>query len=485
MREFFSDSHSSGDFFSLLDSSTKAHTYVFSGPGCLTESGGKVIMKTILDHWNDAYDNAVFYGTRQELTAMLDLFPTLQDRFPQENRLHLEPLTREEMLYAFFEKAAQAHLTFSPEATDKVCRLLTKAYEQGRLSHWTAIDIADLIGKQLVPTFCQNAIKSLQDGLNAEADATALVEVKASDIDRDIFLRTDSRDADAMQQLQDMVGLADVKQSIRSLASAMAFRQNRRMLGLPAADRAVYHTILTGNPGTGKTTVARLLGKIYHSLGLLSKGNVVCADRSTIIGRYIGETEENMKQLLREARGGVLFIDEAYTLYTEHDKRDFGRHAVESLLTLLSQKDPDMLVVFAGYKKEMDTLLTMNPGLAGRFPCRFHLPDYTAEELMQIAEKLLAADQYRLTAEARSALQQAIREAHASRSEHFANARWVGDLISGGIIPALADRLASSPHAFDKATFSRIEAADVRTAVGKFCTKAIFPTRHRAIGFCA
>lgn len=218
---------------------------------------------------------------------------------------------------------------------------------------------------------------------------------------------------------------------------------------------------------------------------MLSKGEVICVDRSRIVGRFIGDTEDNVKNLLREAQGNVLFIDEAYSLYSSEGTNDYGRRAVESLLTSLSEKNPDMLVIFAGYKEEMDRLMTMNPGLVGRFPYKFHFRDYTADELMQIAQSLLARDEYMLTDEAEALLLQTIRDTVAQKNKNFGNARWIEQYVSNGIIPALADRLASTAHPFTREVYQRIEATDIQRAYEKFNPKTIELKPRRQVGFSA
>ena len=243
-------------------------------------------------------------------------------------------------------------------------------------------------------------------------------------------------------------------------------------------------SIFTGNPGTGKTTVARKLGKIYRSLGLLSKGEVIAVDRTRLVGRYIGDTEDNMKHLFEEAKGNVLFIDEAYTLYDgAHDRKDFGARVIDSLLTTLTQPNPDMLVVFAGYPKEMQAMLDTNPGLAGRFPYRYQFDDYSAEQLKQIARHLLERDEYILSDEAAKAMQEAINQTLSMKSPNFGNARWIEQFVNNGIIPAMADRIFSTGCT----DFQRVEVADVNKAFEQFKPKAIDlkPTRHRVKGFSA
>jgi stage V sporulation protein K len=158
---------------------------------------------------------------------------------------------------------------------------------------------------------------------------------------------------------------------------------------------------------------------------------------------------------------------------------------VECLLNVLTQKNPDMLIIFAGYQEEMDRLMSMNPGLVGRFPYKFLFKDYTADELMQIAQSLLSKDEYVLSDEAAQLLRQAIIDTQSQKSKNFGNARWVEQFVQNGIIPALADRLASTPHPFVREVYQRIEAADVRKACEKFNSKTIELKPRRQVGFSA
>jgi SpoVK/Ycf46/Vps4 family AAA+-type ATPase len=203
------------------------------------------------------------------------------------------------------------------------------------------------------------------------------------------------------------------------------------------------------------------------------------------VGRYIGETEENMKNLLEEARGNVLFIDEAYTLCDgAADRKDFGARAIECLLTLLAQPDPDMVVILAGCEKEMDAMLNSNPGLAGRFPNKFRFADYNAGQLMEIAAKLLQRDDYELTPEAGRVLQATIEQTLAQRTQNFGNARWMEQYILNGIVQAMADRLAGLPDAKEQ-DYRLIEAGDILQAFEKFNPKTIELRPRRQVGFCA
>jgi hypothetical protein len=190
-----------------------------------------------------------------------------------------------------------------------------------------------------------------------------------------------------------------------------------------------------------------------------------------------------MKMVLEEAHGNVLFIDEAYNLSVgSEDRKDFGGRVIDSLLTVLTQPNPDMLVVFAGYTKEMDAMLSTNPGLAGRFPYRYHFADYNADELMAIACRLLERDEYILTDEAGSKLHDGIVNALSQKSSNFSNARWVKQLVNNGIIPAMANRIYSTGcH-----DLQHIEVSDVSKALEKFNPKTIeLKPRHIVAGFSA
>ncbi|MBO4551159.1 MAG: AAA family ATPase [Bacteroidaceae bacterium] len=490
MNEYFSCDKPQG-LFDFMEEVTKPKTYVYSKLNSLMDTGGKTIVKAIHAHWPNSDGSVIFHGTQQEIDTFMGQNPSFQRYFPEENKLSFEPYTREEMIHFFFALTELRNLTLSAEAVEKVCRLMTEAYEQGLTSHWDRSLFCDYVDRILMRRHLVSAVggleKSLENGAAYPERGSVVgdwAEVQPSDIDENFFLNPHSTYNDAMRELNAMVGLQDIKRNITTLSNRTKFFQERRLVGLHCSEEVTFHTILTGNPGTGKTTVAKLLGKIYHSLGLLSKGDVVYADRSTIVGRYIGETEENMKQLLQEAQGNVLFIDEAYTLYTRDDTKDFGRHAVECLLDVLGRKNPDMLVVFAGYKKEMDALMSMNPGLVGRFPYKFHFSNYKVEELLLIAERMLAKDQYELSSEARVLLQKSIRDAASSQSESFANARWVEQFVRNGVIPALADRVAGHLHPA-RCLYTRIEAADVRAAAERFNPRTIELKRRPAIGFCA
>jgi hypothetical protein len=189
-----------------------------------------------------------------------------------------------------------------------------------------------------------------------------------------------------MSRLDELIGLENVKNQIREHISYIEFLKLRKEKGLQDEESISLHSVFTGNPGTGKTTVVKLLGKIYQKMGLLSKGHVHEVDRADLVGEYIGQTAPRVKDNIEKARGGILFIDEAYALARPDDSKDFGREVIEILIKEMSDGPGDIAIMAAGYPKEMQEFTNFNPGLKSRFKYYFHFEDYTPDELIKIAE---------------------------------------------------------------------------------------------------
>ena len=294
----------------------------------------------------------------------------------------------------------------------------------------------------------------------------------------------------AEKELEDMVGLQRVKDDMREARMMAMFNQKRAEMCLQTNNEQRNHMLFLGNPGTGKTTVAKLVGEIYHNMGLLSKGHTVETNRSKLVGEYIGMTEKKTLEAIEEARGGVLFIDEAYTLVShESDTKDFGKEILNALLTVLSEPQPDMIVILAGYEDKMMNMMKTNPGLKDRFPLTFHFDDYSAEELMEMACRTLKAGNYRLTDDAHKYLNTLIEKAAANRNEYFGNGRWVHNLIYQGIIKSMARRvMTSSPteRNIDIDMLCVIEESDIIETEKNFLSlKTANISSPRPIGFRA
>lgn len=294
----------------------------------------------------------------------------------------------------------------------------------------------------------------------------------------------------AEKELEDMVGLQRVKDDMREARMMAMFNQKRAEMCLQTNNEQRNHMLFLGNPGTGKTTVAKLVGEIYHNMGLLSKGHTVETNRSKLVGEYIGMTEKKTLEAIEEARGGVLFIDEAYTLVShESDTKDFGKEILNALLTVLSEPQPDMIVILAGYEDKMMNMMKTNPGLKDRFPLTFHFDDYSAEELMEMACRILKAGNYRLTDDAHKCMNTLIEKAAANRNEYFGNGRWVHNLIYQGIIKSMARRvMTSSPteRNIDIDMLCVIEESDIIETEKNFLSlKTANISSPRPIGFRA
>ena len=293
----------------------------------------------------------------------------------------------------------------------------------------------------------------------------------------------------ASLKLQKLVGLKRLKADMQDACLMAQFVKERRELCLDLSQDNRHHMLFYGNPGTGKTTVAKLVGEMYHQMGLLSSGHTVETCRTELVGEYIGHTEKRMREIIDKAKGGVLFIDEAYTLIDRsQDSNDFGKEVINSLLTLLSVPDPDMIVIMAGYEDKMQDLLKTNPGLKDRFPLQFHFEDYTAEELMEIARINLQERHFILTPDAALRLNQVITETAAQRNVYFGNGRWVHNFIEQGLIKSMARRIMSmSFHdSADRILLSTIEPADVDDAEERLLRNERFRLAQPArIGFRA
>jgi hypothetical protein len=452
------------------------HVFCLTNPGALLSTGGKVIVKRIIDKIRSDEDSYLLWlcGYKSDVEAVLNMFPSMGAFFPSDHRLEQEPPKDFEQVHAFFDALNDERLSCSIEAMDGFAKAILKGCRQGVLSSWSLSDIRQFVVEQVKPRYLARCYREISE--------EHLPCIELDDLCLDQLTSTESTYEQCLKDLDEMIGLDEVKEGIRKMANNTKFFAERRRRGLTTSQEATFHCIFTGNPGTGKTTVAKKLGRIYRSLGLLSRGNVIAVDRTRLVGRYIGETEENMKTILDEARGNVLFIDEAYTLYDgAGDRKDFGARVIDSLLTVLSQPDPDMLVIFAGYLKEMDAMLNTNPGLLGRFPYKYQFKDYNAGQLFDIAIRQLKHDDYLLSPEAEAKLREAIAKAYAQRDDNFSNARWVEQFVSHGIIPAMASRI--SQTGCDD--YQTVEVADIRQAYDKFNPKATALKTRQKVGFNA
>ena len=268
---------------------------------------------------------------------------------------------------------------------------------------------------------------------------------------------------DVMARLDELIGLEEIKEQVRNHAKYIQFLQLRKKRGFEEKEEINVHSVFIGNPGTGKTTVAGMMGRLYRKMGLLSKGHVHVVDRVDLVGEYIGQTAPKVKTAIEKARGGVLFIDEAYSLArSTEDTKDFGREVIEILVREMSNGPGDLAVIVAGYPKEMKQFMDSNPGLKSRFKLYFEFADYLPQELSVIAQYACKEKGVRLTQEAQTKIDEVIIDAYRKRDRTFGNARFVYDLIEKSKIK-LGLRVMSmdEPETVDKELLEVIHLEDV------------------------
>ncbi len=255
----------------------------------------------------------------------------------------------------------------------------------------------------------------------------------------------------------ELVGLAPVKTRIREIAALLVVDRLRREHGL-ASERPSLHMCFTGNPGTGKTTVARRMAEILHRLGYVERGHLVSVTREDLVGQYVGHTAPKTREVLKKAYGGVLFIDEAYYLYRPENERDYGQEAIEILLQAMENERDKLVVILAGYKNRMDEFFGSNPGMQSRVAHHIDFPDFTVDELIQIADLMLEQRAYGLSPQARDVFREYV-ERRRDRPR-FAHGRSIRNAIDRARLRH-ASRLFESDRALERDELMTIEAEDI------------------------
>jgi len=259
---------------------------------------------------------------------------------------------------------------------------------------------------------------------------------------------------------REFIGLAPVKARVREIAALLLVDRLRQRYGMTSS-RPSLHMCFTGSPGTGKTTVATHLGALLRELGYLRKGQLVSVTRDDLVGQYVGHTAPKTKEVLKRAMGGVLLIDEAYYLYRPENERDYGQEAIEILLQFMEANREDLVVILAGYADRMDVFFRSNPGMASRIAHHIDFPDFTLDELMQIAELMLDREQYQLSAAAQAAFREYV--ALRMAQPRFANARSIRNAIDRMRLRQ-ARRLVAAGGRIGRPDLTTISEADVRAS---------------------
>jgi probable Rubsico expression protein CbbX len=259
----------------------------------------------------------------------------------------------------------------------------------------------------------------------------------------------------------ELIGLKPVKTRIRETAALLLVDRLRKKLDLTAGAPSL-HMSFTGNPGTGKTTVALRMSEILHRLGYVREGHLVSVTRDDLVGQYIGHTAPKTKEVIKKAMGGVLFIDEAYYLYKPENERDYGAESIEILLQVMENNREDLVVILAGYKDRMEKFFRSNPGMRSRIAHHIDFPDYSPDELVAIARLMLASQNYRFSAEAEKAFGEYIRLR--MKMEHFANARSVRNALDRARLRQANRLFEGAKKNLSRTDLMTIEAEDIRAS---------------------
>lgn len=359
-------------------------------------------------------------------TMINKLNPGFKSRIP--NVFHFNDYNVDELMQIALHYCKSHVYVLTDEAQEHLRSVISKAYNNRPRNFENA---------RYVVNFMETVVlKRMGQRLNGVEKPTR--DMLITILPEDIPSVSEVKKSCKMEKLQQMIGLNDLKESIQSHLNYVKMCNQRIMAGLETQMPAL-HMVFSGNPGTGKTTVADFIGEIYASMGILSEGNVIKVFKKDLVGNRVGDTEKNMREIFDRAKGNVLFIDEAYSLSEEHG--GYGKIVIDALVDELGDGKTDMIVILAGYPHEMEQLLQSNDGLKSRFPNVFHFNDYSVEELMKIAMESPASKHFVFTPTAQKRLEAYIRREVLKKQKSFGNGRFVTRLITNVVLPNMATRL--------------------------------------------
>ncbi|WP_182199252.1 AAA family ATPase [Paraliobacillus salinarum] len=355
----------------------------------------------------------ILAGYPEEMRQFLWSNPGLRSRFPDQNFITLPDFEMEELKHIAENTALSNDYFFTEEALKRLETLIDQAKVDDTFGN--ARTVRDIVLKAI---FNKGAAETVGDNNNW------LDHMRIDQQDLDLI--SNKQDStDPMQSLDNLIGLANIKEEVKKLSSFVRIQQKRKQLGYPSVPIQL-HAVFSGNPGTGKTTVAKIYSNLLKECGLLKRGHFVIASRSDLVAGYVGQTAIKTKQKIREALGGVLFIDEAYSLF--RGKNDFGKEAIDTLVDEMTKHNENLVVILAGYQREMEQFIDSNPGLASRFKKYFHFQDYNVDELIEIVHYHVNRYQYELASGAEGFLQEQFRN-----NQINGNARFIVNLIDEAI----------------------------------------------------
>ena len=426
----------------------EAYTLVKKGSG---NDYGQEAIDTLLKAMEDYRDRlmVIVAGYTEEMSQFINSNPGLKSRFKKV--IHFEDYNAQQLCNIFYKLTESDEYTVDDDAKEVLSRHFEKVYRTKGSRFGNGRDVRnlyqDVLTKHVVRVSGENDMDS--DNISKE-DVEAAIDVKKK------------AENSALERLNEMVGLENVKKQVNELIRLAKYQKMCQMKNIKTAPVSM-HMVFTGNPGTGKTTVARLIGEIYNEIGFLSTPDCIEVDRSMLVAEYIGQTAIKTKNVIDRAMGGVLFIDEAYTLANKGEK-DFGQEAIDTLLKEMEDNRESLVVIVAGYMDEMQEFIDSNPGLKSRFTKKIHFDDYQASELEEIFTKL--AKNYVISDEAQTELHRIFEMMYSNKTEHFGNGREVRNFYEK-VISKLAYRI-SGLSEYSESDLTLITAEDVLAAEAEF-----------------
>ena len=419
------------------------------------DSFGSEAIDTLLKRLEDDRGKfiCIVAGYTDNMHDFIDTNPGLKSRFTQT--IHFEDYTPDELTQIFINLASGKKFTVDEETRGAIHRQFEQLYLRRDKNFGNARE-ARRIFDQAVERQSQRLITEMNNPNFTNED---MYRITVADLAVGQSEKIRPLD-EVLNELDDFIGMLSVKNLIRRLAVQSMFMKQRAALGAGKVQQMAMNFILTGNQGTGKTSIARKMGEVLQSMEILPTSRVIEASRATLVGKYMGETPKIVNNMCDKAMGGILFIDEAYTLSAENDP--YGKEAIDTLMKRMEDDRGKFVVVAAGYRDEMENFLAVNPGLASRFSHKMHIDDYTADELSEIYIKMASKDNYKLSDEAKSRLLDVTAHMVYNKNKNFGNAREMRNLLDSTIQQLSLRVSLMSPSEVTQETYQLILPEDIK-----------------------